>query len=271
MIDVKNWYSTIATSVAVLLWITVTTPAADSTNFQRIAGVDQAIQTAVEYTGFDQSPTYHGRAFAARAERVMGVGLSNAFKYDISDTTPIWRVSVDSVVLDIGIIDSATESEYAKTFEVFIDAETGIFLKAVARSGLFADSMLGDPWAELPESLHVMKGNIVATPTNERPLVTMYEALNDGCMMSLLSASEIVVYYVECRTIRDMAVTWVNQSPDPAWLIIAKRLEQPPDYLGGKGAAKEPIVESCFINARTGVPSGTLTIQRSKNLRRRGP
>jgi hypothetical protein len=237
-----------------------TTPAS-----AQIGTPEQAVERALEYTGFDESASFEPRPAEEITEVSRMMWPEGILAGDSCRERDVWQITFESIVLNINTIPEDTEKDYPKDFVVYLDAKTGELLKVLSPYEATGESEQDHPWADIPHQHHLGQ-NVSMHTTSQRPVVTLFAALAGGCMTDVLSSQEIEAYLGKCQFRRLPHEKWIDEENPIAWLLITKGLS----VLSTEGDSTEsenakPFEESCLINAVTGVPSATLFVGKGKH------
>ncbi len=121
------------------LWITPQLPSANGNKAKPISSSEEAINRAIEYTGFDEKLTMQKMiAEALSPERALFNDTSYAYGKTYIAGKPLWRVTFKDIVIKYGQDSNEINDSATKTFEVLLDSASGT-LVAITSIGQVPD------------------------------------------------------------------------------------------------------------------------------------
>jgi hypothetical protein len=211
---------------------------------------EQALQRALEYSGFTESPGFVVPQADSCVKMMEIKDSTTPFLSDSISGAERWVVTFDSVFLDFGgWAKSTVDNQIKKSYHFVLDPVTGRLLKVFSVYGKPAADIL----AELPADSATTRLNF-----NERhvsfvdsiPGITLYRALDGAVPTNPLQAKEIRAWLVMFSD--------HGRDPIPCWIILGRgtapfALPGPPT-LGPEQYAPRLSSTSirCVINAVSG-------------------
>ena len=176
-----------------------------------------AIESALQYTGFNDALKldFTEDTFVVSAELVTYSDSTIPFLYDKIVNQPVWIVRFEGIVLNPNIPNQEYKLEKKKDFDVYIDAENGLFLKADSPSnysiekGIIYDSV---QQVERDMSGHGERYVDFVTDTVK---ISMYQALSSS--PEYLWAKGLQILLVQ--------VSYIESKAEPEWIVY---LDDPP-------------------------------------------
>jgi hypothetical protein len=199
-----------------------------------ITTADQAVELALEYTGFDD--TAHA-SIGAIDEPVLAPTPHDSLspvQYSELGGRQAWRVTMREVVLEIEGAGPRSNAETPRDLNLYIDVTTGTFLKAVIGSSGRIDGRR-DTWRGLLESLSPLYQG--AHTTGNPPSASFLTALRNQCAKgieveskALETENPVVARHpfthketeLYLLTIADPESTATGPDSIPFWLIVTK-------------------------------------------------
>jgi hypothetical protein len=206
----------------------------------------EAYDRALEYTGFEYAKYNRPENKTERVEQVVLKDSTTPFIGDKLDGVEAWRVTFDSVFLDLsGWMPAVIQNQIPKTFDVYLNAETGQFLKAISRYERSDPDMGGEPPAEMAEKQ--LGGGVYTGLVDDVPPVSMLQAMDEAWAASPVTARQLIIWLV-----LHSHSTWKDR---PTWIVLG-RGTPPMDPIGGSHGREIPVWERnrkrCGVDASTG-------------------
>lgn len=194
-----------------LLWV----EAGYSEGLKPIGTRDSAYAQALAFTGFDRTRFQRAEDSLENVQRVTVTEDNTPFVHKALVDREVWRVTFDSVFLELPNskwFPSVIANQKPKTWDIYLDPETGQLLKAETRYDGSDPNLSDEPPAAVSEKS--MSEAQYATLVGEPPSVDLYTALGVAAFSSPPKAEQLIVILVEMEY-RDLGVI-------PVWSILGR-------------------------------------------------
>ena len=216
----------------------------------RLTTADAAVARALAYTGFDRSSSFSRETVNISTHMVTFKDSMVPYEYDWETGREAWLITFEDIILDFPD-ERLRTTEYARDFDVIIDAETGQLLRVISPC---KDQRTSDFLSEVPEnSVYPNIGVKVSLPGRlpntslNNVLHTNPEVLGTEYTTSAAEAKQIVAYYLNYAWIgHGPRVTLVEGEPRDYWMIILKDTNLNPALADGEVSAVRIFGQSFF-------------------------
>ena len=234
----------------------------DSTHTgNRLTTADAAIARALAYTGFDQSPSFSRETTKASASLITFRDSVVPYEYDWEAGRAAWSITFEGVILNFPN-EELRSQEYARDFDVIIDAETGQLLKVISPVRPEKWGVDTDPWARQTESWGRLNPNVHLGSLDSLIPVDLFGILSKnrairfrGTGTSPSVAKGMIIYYVVYTS--DAPLLLRDKNPRAVWLVMLK------DFKEGATPEKEksvyPMRGYYYYDAESGEAVGLST------------
>jgi len=193
---------------------------------------EQALTHALSFTGFSKDCYKHPADSLANVKKVIITDdYTPLIRHSLNDKE-VWQVTFDSVFLglpDARIYPSAIANQIQKTWDIYLDPETGRFLKAVTRYDGSDPNLSDEPSPEFSEKgMSSWSENLLIS---DPPPVSISNALEIASFSQPISAKQIIITLVMMEY-RDLSLR-------PVWRIIGRGI--PPVRSAEKYGRKFPL------------------------------
>jgi hypothetical protein len=219
---------------------------------------EEAVQRAYQYTGFEEIKSVPKTAAAEMASLTVIENDSTPFLYTQINGRQVWKVQLK----DVRLVLPRKPQEYLqqckpKTFEAWIDAETGILLRVFSRYDGYDPNLFPELAPDSATKVMNRMREIFAGFPTELPKVDFLEALDLAPGTSPCKAKEIIARYV----------LWshMGKSAVPAWFILVRgkppfnTLSKPghyiPEFFRNRWCAIVDATTGRFLGAGTPIPA----------------
>ncbi len=169
-------------------------PVPDTSKWIRqIINANEAIERALEYTGFEKSINYTSQKISETSQSLMLIDSTFPGPIDFRGDRIVWCVAFDEILLD----SLPHDPPYPSNFEVLIDSETGALLK-IQSNYVYPDSIFNDFAREDLNSVETETNKCNAIP-QRGPVHTFLEILRPDAREQLMWARQYTAYYSICR------------------------------------------------------------------------
>ena len=230
-------------SAIVLLSAFSLTTSADEDSIQ-VRSSELALVRALEYTGFGELRDWAAKGAESLTKPVTYADSTTPFLGTRMAGRAAWQVTFDSIRLDIpGYYPSVVANQIPKTFDVYIDKQSGELLQIVSRYDGRDSLLRAEPLAEqatadlaLNETWHAL----VAEP----PAVSFLQALRQADLCNPILAKQVIGVCV--------VLTSRQVKSRPVWSILSRGT---PPYEAAMHA-RVPVFQRnrarCLVDAVTG-------------------
>jgi hypothetical protein len=196
----------------------------------------------LKLTGFEKL-----EGITKRFERVDINDVNTPFLHgEISARKNVWCVQLRNVRLAGNATPPPLQDKYVRTFNVFVDPNTGHLLKITSKSAGRDPNMVPEPPAQVAEEqIRTLLAESYLGFPNEPPNVSLLDALGAGLLGDPLSAKEIdALYVIHLR--KGMEEFGVSPEPQPRWVITLRGVL--PLELPRPHTAKDVVVRPWLVN-----------------------
>ena len=208
---------------------------------------DQAVELALEYTGFDRAEYKRGKAASEMASRVVVTEDKTPFFHDRIVNKELWVVTFDSVYVEIPrLMPEMERRQKPKTYDMYLDPETGHLLKIESRWDGRDSTLSEEPSADSATHDMMKDGLVYLDMVKVIPKVGFYDALRIAPECYAANAKQIVAHLV----MSDRG----GVDPRPVWSILG-RGTPPFEHFGVPGSVV-PVWQRnrirCLVDAMNG-------------------
>ncbi len=205
----------LAVSLLVMAVLSSAQPSAQDSSTSTITTADQAVELALEYTGFERDTDGPLTAEDARVEVVTMRDSITPFIADEIDGRRAWLVTLPHVIVDSRYTVPKIAEDNPKDFEVYLDSTTGQLLSIIVRPDGYDSTMHPPPPArEAERQLAQATESYLGIP-GEPPKVALADVLDIIKRRPVSLAREVLIRYV-----------WYTReglkSPRPAWIVFMR-------------------------------------------------
>jgi hypothetical protein len=222
-------------------------PSAQESCTPVITTPDQAVELALEYTGFDRAEYKRGKDPAEMTSKVVVTEDKTPFFHDRIVNKELWVVTFDSVYVEIPrLAPSYERNQTRKTYDIYFEPETGHLLKIESRWDGHDSTLSEEPPADIAAEDMSKNGIAYLDFVKVIPEVDFYHALQIAPECYAANAKQIIAHLV----ISDQG----GGDPRPVWSILGRGT--PPFHHFGGPTSAVPVWQRnrmrCLVDATNG-------------------
>ncbi len=160
-----------------------------------IKTAEEAVDRALEYTGFDKSKSYSREPAVQIARLIKAIDTTTPFLSDYINGRPVWVIEFENIYFDYDGISPKVKNRRFKDFKINIDAETGFLFKIIG--SIKNDTIFPEPAASIAEQ-QMLNNDKYHGIASDIPELSFYDLLveEERLLSRAVVAKNIYAVYV---------------------------------------------------------------------------
>jgi len=168
-----------------------------------------AVSVAAHYCGFDKYETIDTKKIQENSRLITIMGDNTPFLHNQINNCSVWIVKFDSIDLSKALKSKSPNNSSHRTFDVFLDQETGKLLKIHYREPGYDSCISPLPVAGIAEEQMNRTGEKYLGFPDSMPLFSFIEALDNVSHNPAFAREIIALYVLDSHLVYGSRSAWV--------------------------------------------------------------